>query len=1059
MSNKSLKKVLSAVLAFSMVASVCTSCKDRDGNSSNGSKSTTTNNTARKIKNYFLATDLATDLQTRYIDSLSVSGENIYVKGYKDNNDEDCARKLAFYDCKTNEMKVLSMNNLEGVNYIQNIYSVNGKIYVCFTNEDYETLLGIYNEQTGTIENVVKGNDEMYFSSFFADVDGNLNAIMLEYSGMSVNSYIVKYNPETLEEIEKKPLSEMIEVPENHVVAYLLPDSQGNFYAFSANVYADEEDVCLYKLSSDFKVIYTYNDFSDMPGYMEGFFINKDGNICVASSDDCLYVNELSAQDGSVLNRYELVSDDLGIDYLSPDAVASSDKYDLIYCSEDGLVGYVLSEEKKEVIVPFGGEFDEAFSYSYYTSKSQDTIMMYTEDYGSGSGEVIYKLDLEGNIIDEISMEAEDDSYISNTVFGTDGKMYYLVETYDEAVSYRLVVTDTDGTEIFSTEIDGINGEDSYIRKMVVSDEGKAYILSCKYTEDTEEYTIYVVDAQGNLETTTDVKDNEYIDNIFFINDKIYISHSIKGHMVISELNMETGEIVEGADYDLPDVYFSNIMPGNDEYDFLYQTNDGIYGVDKKTQKSVELINWVDSDIEVEYSIVEVLDKDTMIGYGYDYKNGEYHVQKLQRVDEETLKNINNKTIITLAGENLQYSTIYDEIKSFNKESTEYRIQLNDYSKYSKYDEETDEYFSGASQLNTDIISGDIPDIIVGGNDLDLTAYASKGLLTDLNVYFENDGQLKREDYFESILDLCMYKGKLYQIPTDFYITGLVGKKSELGDEPGWTIEEFLDFADSKNGSSVFYEQTYETLLEMLVKNNLGQYVDFENNKCDFNSGSFERMLEFIKNDGVEKEEDKERIYDDDYYLESAKRFIENKCFVDNIHMYDFNTFLRMEAAEIGEEAVIKGYPSKEGSGAVISVDTMIGISEKSKCKDGAWKFVSSLISEEKQDAINEEYSNSFPILKSSFEKYFNMQKQETAEGNMTYTPDDQMVNVKPVDKETRDMVVNLIEDSPNMKIYDSRINKIIDEQFDIFINGGQSAKEAADAVQSKVSLYMKEIG
>lgn len=42
--------------------------------------------------------------------------------------------------------------------------------------------------------------------------------------------------------------------------------------------------------------------------------------------------------------------------------------------------------------------------------------------------------------------------------------------------------------------------------------------------------------------------------------------------------------------------------------------------------------------------------------------------------------------------------------------------------------------------------------------------------------------------------------------------------------------------------------------------------------------------------------------------------------------------------------------------------------------------------------------------------------------------------------------------------MYDSRTTEIIKEEFDIFINGGQSAEDTAKSIQNKVSIYLKEI-
>ncbi|MBR6599571.1 MAG: hypothetical protein IKK88_04655 [Oscillospiraceae bacterium] len=106
-----------------------------------------------------------------------------------------------------------------------------------------------------------------------------------------------------------------------------------------------------------------------------------------------------------------------------------------------------------------------------------------------------------------------------------------------------------------------------------------------------------------------------------------------------------------------------------------------------------------------------------------------------------------------------------------------------------------------------------------------------------------------------------------------------------------------------------------------------------------------------------------------------------------------------------------------------------------------------------------EEYMSAFPVRKASYEKALKKHQSEYAKGdNTSYTYDGEEVTLKAVDGELADSLVNMI-DSSKLVLSDSRIIKIIDEQYDIFIEGGQSAKETADAVQSKVSLYLKEIG
>ena len=62
-----------------------------------------------------------------------------------------------------------------------------------------------------------------------------------------------------------------------------------------------------------------------------------------------------------------------------------------------------------------------------------------------------------------------------------------------------------------------------------------------------------------------------------------------------------------------------------------------------------------------------------------------------------------------------------------------------------------DDYSIGMSKMNTDIASGNTPDIIMISSEMPVNSYISKGLFADLNPFLETDSELNREDYIENI--------------------------------------------------------------------------------------------------------------------------------------------------------------------------------------------------------------------------------------------------------------------------------------------------------------------
>ena len=83
-----------------------------------------------------------------------------------------------------------------------------------------------------------------------------------------------------------------------------------------------------------------------------------------------------------------------------------------------------------------------------------------------------------------------------------------------------------------------------------------------------------------------------------------------------------------------------------------------------------------------------------------------------------------------------------NDIIDFNKTNDKYRFTIKDYSVYNTMED----YTQGLTRLNTDIISGDVPDIMILNNQMPFNSYVAKGVFADLNEFLEKDTELKKED-------------------------------------------------------------------------------------------------------------------------------------------------------------------------------------------------------------------------------------------------------------------------------------------------------------------------
>ncbi len=249
------------------------------------------------------------------------------------------------------------------------------------------------------------------------------------------------------------------------------------------------------------------------------------------------------------------------------------------------------------------------------------------------------------------------------------------------------------------------------------------------------------------------------------------------------------------------------------------------------------------------------------------------------------------------------------------------------------------------------------------------------------------------------------------------------------------------------------------------ILNNLSEYVDFKKKTCDFNNDNFIKLLEFIKENGLTEEEAENQSYygkdefDEDKYKEYLGRFENKKCYLENTSISTFDEIANLQQYILNDSVSFIGLPSSsaESNGALISADSTIGISDKSEVKDGAWDFVRGFMLEDYQKGLNEQYSHTFPIMKSAFNDLAT-KSQSSVEPRQDQNYKGESTKLNPLDSKSIEKFTKLVENTSRAAVSDSKINKIINEQVKTFFEDGQSAKEAAEAIQSKASLYLKEI-
>jgi len=618
---------------------------------------------------------------------------------------------------------------------------------------------------------------------------------------------------------------------------------------------------------------------------------------------------------------------------------------------------------------------------------------------------------------------------------------------------YYWKTMDEEGAVLESRELK-LKTESNYLfsRDAVVSD-GVLYILS----EDGE--SIRLFDEEGK--ETTRIDSSFSLSSLFMTKDgSIYTYGAGESREVFRKLDEEAGELKElSAGLGEYQILNANIRGG--EKSSIYVADQmNVYFMDLENGTLESLFHWIDAGISGS-SIRNFLPlKDgsffaVSLSFEENSETGEVTAVTAKLATGES--NQDKRKILTLASCGLNIGKLESMVLSFNRNNKEYKIKLIDYT----------EYIDPYTQMNMDILSGKVPDIFILDN-LPADQYMKQKILTDLYPLLDQDKELSREDFVESVLSAAEKDGKLYYFASAFSIENgiAVGK-------------DYLDFSGSLRYEDL--EKLYEKIPEdgaimdlearQFVKNvvsfQMEDYMDEENKKAEFNSEHFIRLLAFAKK---LHDSEKDVIVSGD----TSQNIVEGKTLT-----YPFTISNFMKVAELNtifQKAggyVVSGYPSKEEDNylAASFSDALLGISEKCGDKEGAWQFLREFFLYDYQiNYMSDMYM--FPTRKDVLEEGFCAAMADDVyqdkKGNEI------KVFVNSIVKSTGSIILEPFkeEDVENVRSLIERIRKInnesddmhkqiigiVEEEIEAFLVGDKTAEETAKVIQNRAQLYLNEV-
>ncbi len=677
-----------------------------------------------------------------------------------------------------------------------------------------------------------------------------------------------------------------------------------------------------------------------------------------------------------------------------------------------------------------------------------------------------------------------------------DDSMYNYYEQGENKTG--LLHLDADGKELKRIEFNQTdeNGNSFYVSNFFVDNSGNVYLSDWQ--------NVYIYDQDGNKKTTVDLSENGgelcelkagVVGVCYYKNDEAKPEESGR---VFQEIDPATGKLT-GDTVKLPDSAY-NFFPGDDVYDIYYDYNGNIYGYKFDTDTKDKVIDWIECDINSNnLNSYSILPDGRVIAFENSYDDGmEKNTMQLIVMTRVDAASVVNKTVLTFACMYLDWN-MRDAIVKFNRASNTHRIVVRDYSEYNT----DDDYTAGIQKLNTEMLSGKLPDMIdINTYSMPIEQYAAKGFLTDLYELIDADADLSRESFVQPVLKaLESADGKLYQLPQTFAVDTAIALDKVVGEYDTWNLAAVKDaMTKLQDGATVFdVYRTKSDILSTCISRNIDAFVDWENGGAHFDSDEFKALLEFANQfpDTYDWENADEEDQDS-----AQNRMNAGKQLMSSFYVSSLEDILYQLTGYNGKVKFV-GYPSEDGtSNHAFQIDGAIAISSTCADKTAAWNFMKQFLNEEYQSSYN---IWSFPINQAAFdaklkemmtEEYQtddngNVMKDDNGnpiripkvtyytDGNGTMTGystgnggvavmqasadgsvemgENGEVNVYAMTQEQADEILGLINATTAVYGYDESIMGIITDEAAPYFAGEKSLDDTVSMIQSRVNLYVAE--
>ena len=479
----------------------------------------------------------------------------------------------------------------------------------------------------------------------------------------------------------------------------------------------------------------------------------------------------------------------------------------------------------------------------------------------------------------------------------------------------------------------------------------------------------------------------------------------------------------------------TNVFEGFGEYNFCCSDDDGIYGVNVTENKTDFLLSWTNSDFRPQTEVIALEDGSfLLLEYTGDNESDLY------RLTARTPEEMEQMECISLASFCADSGMVADLAYRYNRQSDSHRIVVYDYqTEYPDLD-----YLGLQDQFNEDLLHGIVPDII-DSSSMSMEYLANKGILEDMNPYFENDAEFQAEDYFMNFLEASEYKGRLTSVGLNYYVSAAAAKTEHLNGITGLTPETMTQLYDAMpEGMRLTTKRSADDWFYHNSTKMIGYFVDMEKRTCNFENAEFIQFLELCG-----------REHSTGGQLEVYPAFREDAALLHFCDLTTLQSYHILTEGVFGNEAfTLLNVPFCKGG--AIYARSVLSVNHESFYKEQIWDFIKFCLSEEQQMFLNQQDST-LPVNRNAAMAIMQEEMNETDPEKLTWYIADGQIPLSAPTQAEMDAYLAFLEGICSCSNFQRDIILIMCEESDMYFADDCTAEQAAKNIQSRVSLYLAE--